>query len=90
MSNEGFGQTGLSSSPRLLKKCACCREYTLTAGTEYEVCSICGWIDDPYQNLNPKSIQGKNPISLVEARKRFQELKGTMLSQTANEAKIEI
>ncbi|MCL2398503.1 MAG: hypothetical protein FWC91_02005 [Defluviitaleaceae bacterium] len=73
MENRGFGQAGRSSSPSLFKKCACCGEYTLAAGTEYEICHICGWIDDPYQNRHPKSEQGKNSISLVEARKFHQE-----------------
>jgi hypothetical protein len=54
-----------------LKKCKCCGESTLFRGTIYEVCSVCGWIDDPYQNLHPDSEEGKNSISLSQARKDF-------------------
>ena len=62
IANGDLGQTGLSSSPKLFKKCACCGEYSLTVGSEYEICPICEWIDDPYQNRNAQSTQGKNPI----------------------------
>lgn len=54
-----------------LKKCACCGQLTLPAYSEYEVCPICGWIDDPYQNQHPSSAVGKNPISLLEVRERY-------------------
>jgi len=69
---NGEGDGG-SSSAQLFKKCACCREYTITVGTEYETCIICGWIDDPIQNKNSDSIYGKNSLSLVEARIIYQQ-----------------
>ena len=64
----GSEMSGGVSSPQLLKKCACCKEYTLPVNTEYELCPICGWIDDPFQNKNPNSAIGRNPMSLVEAQ----------------------
>jgi len=66
---EGLG--GGVGSPRLLKKCACYGEFTIPLGTEYEVCSICGWIDDAFQNRHPHSLDGRNPMSLLEARALF-------------------
>ena len=72
ITQEGSAGVGGVQSPRLLKKCACCGEYTLMAGTNYEECSICGWIDDPLQNQNPNSNSGKNAISLTEARLLYQ------------------
>ena len=60
-----------STSPELLKKCACCGEYTIPVKSEYETCPICGWIDDPYQNKNPDSLDGRNPITLNQARKEY-------------------
>lgn len=62
------------------KQCACCREYTIPIGSEYEVCPICEWIDDDYQNMNPDDLAGKNDISLNEAtRIYFNRLKESML-----------
>ena len=66
------GISGIASKPkRLLKKCACCGNKTIPNGTEYEVCPICGWVDDPFQNSHPDSINGHNKISLKEAKKRW-------------------
>ncbi len=53
----------------MYKKCACCGEYTIPVGTEYETCPICGWVDDPYQNSHPNSLEGENNMSLTQARK---------------------
>ena len=78
------GGNGDSSSPRLLKKCACCKEYSITTGTEYETCPICDWIDDPFQNKNPDSLHGQNLLSLVEARKIYQQNKGTLKNKGEN------
>ena len=63
--------------PKLLKKCACCGEYTIPANSEYEICPICGWVDDKYQNANPNSLSGKNPLSLNDARDRFKRISQT-------------
>ncbi len=65
---ENIGQTRLSIA---FRACICCKHYTIPVETEYETCSICGWIDDPFQNINPDSKEGMNPISLNEARKEY-------------------
>ena len=67
------GVSGSNAAPRLLKKCACCLEYTLTVGSDYETCPLCGWIDDAFQNQHPNSLDGKNPVSLFEARAIYKE-----------------
>ena len=68
---EAFGHA--EENPYLRKKqCFCCEEYTLTPFSEYEQCEICGWIDDPFQNKYPDSRDGRNPLSLNEARKQYQ------------------
>lgn len=60
------------------KRCACCLQYTLPAYSEYEQCPVCGWIDDPIQNLNPQSASGLNPTSLQEAQQKWlQSQQGT-------------
>jgi hypothetical protein len=64
------------SSKEIQKKsifgaCACCKHYTIPIDSEYEKCPVCGWIDDPYQNMHYDSTEGKNPISLNEAKKVY-------------------
>ena len=54
-----------------MKQCFCCEEYSIPIGTEYEVCPICEWIDDKLQNSNPDSVEGRNSISLEEAKQRY-------------------
>ena len=71
------GSGGGAESPILLKKCTCCREYTIPANSEYETCPICGWIDDKYQNANPSSLNGKNPLSLNDAREKYKRTSQT-------------
>ena len=53
------------------KKCPCCEMNDLEEINEYEVCSICGWEDDPYQFENP-DLTGANPFSLNDYRKKWQ------------------
>lgn len=45
--------------PTAFKKCFCCGEYTIPINIEYTICSVCGWIDDKYQNTHPDSLNGK-------------------------------
>ena len=60
-----------------LKRCACCRSFSIPAFTQYEICPICGWVDDPCQNRDPNLEEGSNPFSLNKARQRWKEkLKG--------------
>ena len=70
-SGAEIGNKGAIIKPdkkQLLKKCACCSEYTIPFGSKYVMCPECGWIDDPYQNMHPDSTQGKNAVSLNEAK----------------------
>lgn len=66
--NEGNDDITL---PLMYRKCACCGEYTIHIGTKYEICSICGWIDDPYQNKHPDSLDGENALTLSQARSQL-------------------
>jgi hypothetical protein len=50
------------------KTCACCNEFTIPFGSSYERCPLCDWIDDPYQNMHPDSKEGKNAITLNQAK----------------------
>lgn len=70
--SEPSGSAGGSTGNQVMrKKCACCLQYSLPAFTEYEECPLCGWIDDPKQNLDPTSTVGRNSISLLEAQQRW-------------------
>ena len=54
--------------------CPCCHFLTLDEpppGT-YEICSICGWEDDPVQFDDPDYKGGANRPSLNECRNRFE------------------
>lgn len=68
----GTGDAGIASS-NAYKKCACCEQYTLPAFSEYEECPICGWVDDKFQNENPDSLNGRNAITLNQAKINFKK-----------------
>jgi hypothetical protein len=55
-------------TPIAFKTCTCCNEYTIPFGSTYERCPLCNWIDDPYQNMHPESKEGKNAITLSQAK----------------------
>ena len=55
------------------KKCACCERETLTAGSIYEICPVCGWEDDELQNEEPDFAGGANDMSLNEAKQAYKE-----------------
>lgn len=56
-----------------MDQCCCCGEFTIPRGSQNEICSICGWIDDNYQNTHPDSLNGKNPLTLSKARKQYHD-----------------
>jgi len=40
---------------------------------EYDICPVCFWEDDPYQRKDETNDGGANKVSLIEARKNYQE-----------------
>lgn len=66
-SMNGFG-TRDNGSSQLFKKCACCGEYTIPIGSLFAECPICNWVDDDYQNNHPESLDGRNKITLTQAK----------------------
>lgn len=55
--------------------CRCCNYNSLNEfpnGT-YEICEICFWEDDTYQTENPNDEGGPNRVSLIQARKNYEE-----------------
>lgn len=55
------------------KKCQCCGEFSLDFESKYEVCSNCGWCDDPEQNANPTLKNKSNKMSLEEAKVAYSQ-----------------
>lgn len=39
--------------------------------SEYDICKICGWENDPVQFSNPNFSGGANHMSLLEARESY-------------------
>lgn len=51
-------------------KCPCCGK---TYVTEYDICDVCDWENDPVQLWNPDLSGGANQMSLIEARIAYQK-----------------
>lgn len=58
----------VANNEQSLKACACCGELSLDVKSEYAICPICGWQDDPEQNANPTLKNKSNKMSLEEAK----------------------
>jgi nitroreductase len=52
--------------------CPCCGEYTLSLRHEYEICTNCGWEDDPVQFKDKTFRGGANKMSLEEAKETYE------------------
>jgi hypothetical protein len=59
------------TNPIAFRPCCCCGSYTIPLDSEYLTCSRCQWIDDPFQNNNPDNPNGRNSISLNDAKEAF-------------------
>lgn len=60
---------------RELGFCPCCGYRTLTPSQpgSYEVCGICGWLDDLVGFYHPKAQSDYNHVSLSDARENVDE-----------------
>jgi len=57
-------------------KCTCCGYVTLQENPEdptFEICPVCFWENDPLQSEKPDYSGGANRVSLIQARKNFNE-----------------
>lgn len=63
----------LSSDGVDLYPCPCCRRQTMFESTpgSYQICTGCGWQDDPWQFANPTLEGGANRVSLQQARENW-------------------
>jgi len=66
--------------------CRCCGYNTLKQfpnGT-YEICEICFWEDDIFQTENPDDEDGPNRVSLLQARKNFEDFRACEFDMKIN------
>ena len=70
--------------PNMTYPCPCCGflAFAELPGS-FEICSICGWEDDPLQAANPCSRGGANSESLVQAQDNFQSTPDADLDEYA-------
>ncbi|WP_420493082.1 CPCC family cysteine-rich protein [Serratia fonticola] len=54
-----------------LYPCPCCGKNTIGELGSYEICTVCGWEDDPVQSEDPDFAGGANTPSLNEAKRDF-------------------
>lgn len=63
----------MTSAPtELLLPCPCCGSLSIGEPDQYEICSVCGWEDDPSQSADPSYSGGANAESLQTARANWQ------------------
>lgn len=62
-------------SDTTLLACLCCGAPTIKERGAYEICSRCGWEDDPVQAADPGYRGGANRLSLDESRARWRPRK---------------
>lgn len=57
--------------------CPCCGYLTMDelGGNTYDICPICYWEDDEFQNENPNFSGGANKVCLNEARENFKKIR---------------
>ena len=52
--------------------CPVCGKYRFAERDTYEVCPVCEWEDDVYQERHP-DMTGANPITITEAREQYRK-----------------
>ncbi len=53
------------------RMCPCCHKFRFDEVGKYEICSVCGWEDDPLQRRDPDLKGGANTLSLNESRHNY-------------------
>lgn len=54
-------------------KCPVCGQYEFEEFGSFDICEVCGWEDDAYQEKYPDEDCCANQMSLNEARKAWAE-----------------
>lgn len=50
--------------------CPVCGEYAFPDSPSHDICSVCGWEDDGYEDM-PLQTGGANNLSFADAKKSF-------------------
>ncbi len=58
-------------------KCSCCGFYTLEDNIISDICPVCNWQKDFYQEEHIDDTAGPNLVSLKEARENFKSFGAT-------------
>lgn len=53
-------------------KCPVCGQTEFDSIGSYDICDVCGWEDDPYQEEHPEDDVGANELSLIDYRKAYE------------------
>ena len=56
-------------------KCPVCGEYEFDEEDSYDICEVCGWEDDGFQERHPDYEGGANHMSLNQAKEAYSEKK---------------
>ena len=56
------------------RDCPCCDAQKVFMGqSTYQICEICGWEDDPFQEQNPDVAGGANAAGLHQAKENVRK-----------------
>ncbi|MGN1134738.1 MAG: CPCC family cysteine-rich protein [Oscillospiraceae bacterium] len=53
--------------------CKCCGNAAMNSADEYDICPVCFWERDLYQEREPDAAGGANKVSLNEAKRNYAE-----------------
>lgn len=51
--------------------CPVCGKYTFEKTASFDICEVCGWEDDWYQEANPDEESCANQMSLNQAKEAY-------------------
>lgn len=52
-------------------KCPVCGQYEFEKRLSFEICEVCGWQDDIFDENDPSEETGANPMSLSDYKAKF-------------------
>ncbi len=66
-------------------KCPVCGKYEFEEYDDFDICEVCGWENDAYQEENPDYMGGANTMSLNQMREGYK--KGKTFKQVEEEVR---
>ncbi|MEZ5013972.1 MAG: CPCC family cysteine-rich protein [Chitinophagales bacterium] len=68
--------------------CPVCGYLTLQERDSFDICTICLWEDDGYDDFNAHEESGPNHMTLIEGREIFQKAKRKLVAATEEDNKL--